>query len=436
MVTTFQCDMAYVNGVVQAATIDVYEGRIATIDVQNLPPHDAIRLPGLTLPGLANAHSHAFHRALRSRTHESTMDSFWGWRDHMYGVAERLDPDTYFELAKATYAEMAIAGITAVGEFHYVHHQPDGTPYSDPNAMGEALVAAAREAGVRLTLLDTCYLHAGFDTPAEGVQRRFSDGDAVQWMNRVASFEPKGVVVGAAIHSVRAVDKDSARVVAMWAKDRPLHFHLSEQPAENQWCLEATGLTPTELLAEAGALGPNSTAVHATHLTERDIGLLGDANCNVCFCPTTERDLADGIGPSPALRDAGAVITLGSDGHAVIDILEEARAVELDTRLDRLQRGTHTPRELLAAATQAGMASLGWDAGELRRGALADFISIDLESVRTAGAADPIATAIFAATSADVTDVIVGGSHIVRDRHHATIDDVPAALTSAIAAVT
>jgi formiminoglutamate deiminase len=287
--TAFHCDAAWIDGGIQAATIGVHDGRITTVEAQGLPPHDATRLHGLVIPGLANAHSHAFRRALRGRTHGGEAGSFWGWRDHMYAVANRLTPDLYHALARATYAEMVMAGITAVGEFHYLHHQSGGQPYDDPNAMSEALVAAAADAGIRLTLLDTCYLHAGFGLAADGVQERFSDLDAMKWMARVEGYQPKDVVMGAAIHSVRAVDVDSARVVAMWARDKPLHFHLSEQPAENETCRDATGLTPTELLTEAGAVGPMSTAVHATHLTEGDMMLLGTANAYTCFCPTTER---------------------------------------------------------------------------------------------------------------------------------------------------
>lgn len=434
--TSYHCDAAWIDGGVQAATIDVHEGRITDVDVQGLPPSNAVRLHGLTIPGMANAHSHAFHRALRGRTHGGDAGSFWGWRDHMYAVAARLTPDTYYELARATYAEMVLAGVTAVGEFHYVHHQPDGTPYEDPNAMSEALVAAASDVGIRLTLLDTCYLHAGFGIPVDGVQTRFSDGDAMRWLARVDGYSPDDVVMGAAIHSVRAVDADAARVVAMWARDKPLHVHLSEQPAENASCREATGMTPTELLDQAGVWAELTTAVHATHLSDSDIARLGETQAFTCFCPTTERELADGIGPAAALRDAGARLTLGSDSHAVIDMLEEARAIELHTRLDTLERGHHTPGELLSAATTTGMESLGWDAGSLEKGKLADFVSIDLDSVRTSGGSHPVATVVFAATAADVTDVVIGGEHVVQNRRHRTVDDVGVALADAIASVT
>jgi formiminoglutamate deiminase len=362
-------------------------------------------IPGLTLPGLANCHSHAFHRALRGRTHgvdrNRQRGSFWTWREQMYAVAAELTPDSYFELARETYAEMCATGITAVGEFHYLHHQPDGTPYADPNEMGKALLAAADEAGIRIRLLDTCYLAAGFGREPEGVQVRYSDGDAHAWAERLAAFDDPRV--GAAIHSVRAVPPDQLKVVVEAAQGMPLHVHLSEQVAENEACVEATGLTPTQLLADAGALGPLTTAVHATHLTDVDIRLLGESHTNVCFCPTTERDLADGIGPARRLHDAGATLTLGSDSHAVIDLFEEMRAVEMHERLASQLRGHWSALELLGAATYDGHRSLGFDdAGRIAEGQRADLVTVDLDSVRTRGTGTTPETLVFAATAADV----------------------------------
>ena len=317
------------------------------------------QLPGLTLPGLANCHSHAFHRALRGRTQRG-RGTFWTWRDQMYDVAARLDPDTYLELATVTYREMVAAGITAVGEFHYLHHQPDGAPYDDPNAMGHALVEAASHAGLRMTLLDTCYLSSGFGAPPEGAQVRYDDGSATDWAARVADLsDDDHTRIGAAIHSVRAVPRDQLGTVAEAATGRPLHVHLSEQVAENDACVRAHGVTPTRLLADAGVLGPLTSAVHATHLTGDDVRLLGESATYACFCPTTERDLGDGIGPSRALHEAGSRLTLGSDSHAVIDPFEEMRAVELDERLATQQRGHWTAAELLDAAHPARLPGLG-----------------------------------------------------------------------------
>jgi len=360
----------------------------------------------ITLPAFANCHSHAFHRALRGRV---TADSFWSWRDQMYALAAALDPDLMYDLAKATYGEMKLAGIGVVGEFHYLHHGPGGTPYEDPNAMGEALIAAAREAGIRICLLDTCYLIAGFDASTssgsrepEGAQQRFSDGSAEAWAARVGDLAARhggaeDVVIGAAIHSVRAVPRSQLSTVADALPDAPLHVHLSEQLAENEECLAATGLTPTALLAEAGVWTSRTTAVHATHLIPSDIRTIGEAAVFTCFCPTTERELADGIGPSVALRDAGARLTLGSDSNTVIDIFEEARAVEMNERLASGIRGAWSASELGEAATAAGYESLGFVPG--------DRIELSTDSVRMAGATDPL----WAATAADVVATVPDG---------------------------
>ncbi len=400
---------AYVDGRVEAGVeVEVADGVITRVDIGTssesvAPAADSDDVPGMTVPGLANCHSHAFHRALRART-QTERGTFWTWRQQMYALAAELTPDSYFALARDVYTEMRATGITAVGEFHYLHHQPDGTPYDDPNEMGRALLAAADEAGVRIRLLDTCYLAAGLAEaaqPPEGVQRRFSDGDATRWAERVEAFGDDRV--GAAIHSVRAVPRDQLGTVAAWAEGRPLHVHLSEQVAENEACLAAYGLTPTQLLAEEGVLGPMTSAVHATHLSETDIALLGQARAFVCFCPTTERDLADGIGPARALHEAGARLTLGSDSHAVIDLFEEMRAVEMHERLATQRRGHWSAAELLDAATVDGHASLGFaDAGRIAAGQRADLITVGLDSWRTRGCGASVETVVFAATGADV----------------------------------
>nr|BFD84424.1 formimidoylglutamate deiminase [Streptomyces sp. Xyl84] len=421
--------------------LDVRDGRIAAVRTGvAAPPPGAEPLRGLTLPGLANAHSHAFHRALRG-TVQVGSGTFWTWREVMYATADRLTPDTYRALARAVYAEMALAGITAVGEFHYVHHAPGGARYADPNAMGEALVEAAAEAGIRITLLDTCYLSAGFGQPPDGHQARFSDGTAEAWAERCSVLKERDHArIGAAVHSVRAVPARELATVARWAEERraPLHVHLSEQTAENDACLHAHGCTPTRLLADHGVLGPRTTGVHNTHLTEDDIALLGTTGTGTCMCPTTERDLADGIGPAPALQRAGSPLSLGSDSHAVIDLFEEARAMELNERLRSRTRGHWTAAALLRAATGDGHAALGWDdAGSLTAGALADFTTIALDSVRTAGPLPRLGaeTAVFAASAADVRHTVVGGRHVVRDGAHALVPDVPSELAAAVEAL-
>ena len=363
-----------------------------------------------SVPGFANCHSHAFHRALRGRV--PATGSFWTWREQMYAIASVLDPDLLFDLAAATYAEMRLAGIRSVGEFHYVHHRLDGRRYDDPNAMGVALVSAAREAGVRIALLDTCYLAAGAGRAPEGVQRRFSDGDAETWAERVHALAQRheddpDVVIGAAIHSVRAVPRDQLHLVASAMPEAPLHVHVSEQPAENEECLAATGLTPVALLDESGVWTPRTTAVHATHLTDVDIATLGRAESFVCMCPTTEAELADGIGPSVSLREAGARLTLGSDSNTVVDMFAEARAVEMHERLATGRRGAWTSEQLWPAATSTGHASLGFDDPEPIR---------LMTSVRTAGSTEPL----WAASAADVVPEVDPGD--VADRLTAAID--------------
>jgi formiminoglutamate deiminase len=434
----YWCEHAWLPpGRLAARVAVVVSGQRFTSVVEGVEPSpDAVRLPGLTLPGLANAHSHAFHRALRART--QGPGDFWSWRERMYALAERLDPDSYLALARAAYAEMALGGVTCVGEFHYLHHGPGGVRYADPNALGHAVAQAAREAGIRSTVLDTCYLSAGFGAPPEGPQQRFSDGDVGGWLQRVSRFDPgPNAKLGAAVHSVRAVPPDAISLVAEWAaRGVPLHAHVSEQPAENRACLAAYGRTPTEVLHHAGALASNLTAVHGTHLTDADIELYGLNRATVCLCPTTEADLADGVGPAAALRAAGVRLTLGSDSHAAVDLFAEARGVEWNTRLVSGRRGHHDAVDLLRAATADGHASLGWrDAGRIEAGAYADLVTVALDSPRTAGCPPSAETLVFAATAADVREVVASGRRIVSEGRHLLVPDVGRALADAIAAV-
>jgi formiminoglutamate deiminase len=427
-------------------------GRHFTAVTPGLAPGDCpagtVRLPGFTLPGLANAHSHAFHRALRGAT-QAGQGTFWTWRERMYRVAGRLQPESYLALARAAYAEMALAGVTCVGEFHYLHHDTGGARYADPNQMGRALIEAAAQAGLRITLLDTCYLRGGLspggsEVALAGVQERFGDGDGARWAERAHELgaDEHGMLgaharAGVAIHSVRAVPPGQMHPVVAWSHScgAPLHAHLSEQPAENEACLGAYGVTPARLLDQAGALGPRSTAVHATHLTGDDIELLGDTRTTACFCPTTEADLADGIGPARALAAAGCPLSLGSDSHAMVDLLAEARLVEMGERLVTGRRGSFRAAELAQAATVAGHACLGWpEAGEIAPGALADLVTVALDTPRLAGARPDTAleSVIFAGSAADVRNVVISGRDVVAEGRHLLVDDVPAALDAAI----
>ena len=409
------------EGCLAGVSFDVEDERFARVRVGVEPQAGQQILSGVTFPGFANGHSHAFHRVLRGRTH-ADGGSFWTWRRQMYALAARLDPESYLALARAVFVEMGQAGYTVVGEFHYLHHDQRGRRYADPNAMGKALIQAASEAGVRLTLLDACYLAGGLTAtghlPLDPVQARFSDGDVGHWQDRVSQLAEAGQVrVGAAVHSVRAVPAEALSKISEAAGKRPLHVHLSEQPAENAASRAFYGRTPTELLDDHGLLGRRTTAVHATHLTDTDIKMLGGSQTSACFCPTTERDLADGIGPARRLASAGSPLTLGSDQQAVIDPFEEMRGLELHERLATGERGCFTPGDLIMIGTEAGHRSLGWpEGGRIADGNLADFVMVRADSVRTAGTRpDQIG---FAAAAADVDHVVVGGQVIVRDGQH------------------
>ncbi len=410
MTDTWWCEHAWLGGdsVADGVLFSVSHGRITAIDTDTTAHPDSNRLRGLVIPGLANTHSHAFHRSLRART-QRDRGSFWTWRDLMYRAAERLNPDRYRRLARAVYAEMALAGITSVGEFHYVHHDSGGARYAEPNAMGHAVIDGAAGAGIRLTLLDACYLSSGPDgAPLAGPQQRFGDGTGDRWAQRVEALRQQvgtqpSVLVGAALHSVRGVPVEHMPAVVEWAATNgvPLHVHSSEQTRD---------------------------------LTAEDIADLDRTATGVCFCPPTERDLGDGIGPAPALLAGRGLFSLGSDSHAVIDLFEEARAVELNERLASRTRGVIAADRLLRAATYDGHRALGWaGAGELVVGARADFVAVQMDSIRTAGGGATVENVAFAAAAPDVTDVVVDGRAVVVDRNHVTVPDAEVELASAIA---
>lgn len=397
--------------------IHVHDGVI--VDVTR---GDALRadttLHGTVLPGLVSAHSHAFHRSLRGRTHDIGGD-FWAWRSPMYDLANTLSLDSYRELATQVFSEMVAAGVTTVGEFHYVHHLPNGERYEDPNAMGFALIDAATNAGIRMTLIDTAYLTSDITgAPVSEEQIRFSDRSVHQWQDRVRALaaavgsDPM-IRIGVAAHSVRGVGGDDLAVVARTAEElsAPLHVHVSEQVAENEACQTQHGITPVELLARAGVLGPNTTLIHGTHLAARDLTLIAEARAIVCFCPTTEADLGDGIGPALELAGAGVPLCLGSDSNAVIDILHEAVRLEQHDRLRLMRRGIHSPESLAVSATNTGMRSLGWPDTGLAKGAPADFISVDVDGSELSGTGGSLGAIMSSATRASVADVVVGGVH-------------------------
>ncbi len=436
---------AWVGGPELASDVRLTAADGVISDVSFGPPEVGDHLlRGIAIPGFVTAHSHAFHRALRGRTHHGTGD-FWTWRDHMYALANRLEPASYRALAAEVFAEMLRAGYTTVGEFHYVHHRPDGTPYPTPHAMELAVVDAAAEAGIRLTLLDTCYLHGGIDRPLETGQARFSDGSIEAWADRVRDLAAllagrPTVRFGLAAHSIRAVAPPELVTVAEVAAgfDAVVHAHVSEQRAENEAAVARYGRTPIRLLADAGLLGPRFVAVHATHVDTEDREVLAASGAGVCFCPTTEADLGDGIGPAAELRRAGVSISLGSDSNAVVDPWAEAAALERHDRLRLERRGLHSPEALLTSATAGGLAALGWGRhGPLAVGTPADIVVLDPGHASLAGwePTGGVGGLVFGATAGAVTDVFVAGRQVVHDGHSAA-GHSPAGLSRIIQEVT
>jgi formiminoglutamate deiminase len=403
----WHAEQAWLGHRAENVLIEVVSGRIEKVTEGVTAPAGATRLRGWTIPGLANVHSHAFQHVLRGAA-ESGGGDFWEWREQMYRAAEGWTAGSYLEHCRGVFREMLRAGITAVGEFHYLHGLG--------NELGDAVQLAATQEGIRLTLIDACYLQGGVDgRPLEGAQRSFSDGDVDGWVARMNYFtQSEEVCLAAAIHSVRAVDPPSMLKVAEWARYRhaPLHIHLAEQPAEVEECIAVHGCTPVQLLEREGILGPDVIAVHAIHVDEQDIALLGRHKVSIVGCTTSERDLGDRVGPFARLAAAGSPICVGSDSNAVIDMLEEARGLELDQRRASGRRVHHQPDELFRAATSGGMRALGWPAaGELKEGRFADFITLDAERLR--GRRLDLGYLMFCCSAGDVRNVVVAGRTLV-----------------------
>jgi formiminoglutamate deiminase len=441
-VTAYWCEQAIVGDpsagrVEPGVLVEESDGTITGIGVGTTPPPGSRRLRGIVLPGLANAHSHTFQRALRGVVERGGGD-FWEWRDAMYALADALEPESFKELCGAAFAEMLCAGITTVGEFHYVHHRSGGAQYADPDAMTWAVVTAAETAGIRLSVIDACYLTGGIGEPLVGAQARFGDGNVERWGERIERFTPSEKVrLCAGAHSVRALAPTDIEFVATLARKQslPLHFHLSEQSRENEQCLAAYGRTPTELLEDCGALGGSSVAVHATFVSETDTRRLGSSATTVCLCPSTEQNLGDGISPAEALARAGSPLAVGSDSNAQIDLFQEARGIELNERLATGRRAVHAPEALLASATSQAARALGWpEAGEIAVGYRCDLVVLDTSSPRLAGAieADPVGAVVFAASASDVTDVFIDGRAVVEAGRHAAFAGLGGSLSRAI----
>lgn len=449
-------DLVYRGGAFHADTaveVDAGAGRILRVGpVADLAsPGAAVeRLEARALlPGFVNAHSHAFQRLLRGRTQWRPASvphaDFWSWREAMYAAALALSPEDVYHVSRFCFLEMLRAGYTAVGEFHYLHRDPDGRRYDDPLELAQRVVAAAAEVGIRVALLNVCYAAGGIGKPLLPEQRRFATPELDGFLDDSAVLleayaKESLLTIGLAPHSVRAVPRDWLKELHAWAGRRELvlHMHVAEQAAEVEECRAAYSKPPVELLAEEGVLDTRFTAVHATHISLEEAARLGGAGAGVCACPTTERDLGDGILPAEELVGAGAALAIGSDSQAVIDPFEEMRLLEYHERLRRLRRVVLTePRNgrlevapaLMHAGTAGGARALGIDAGRIEPGALADLVAIDLAHPSLAGwSADTLAAMLaLSAPAAVVMDVWVGGRRRIEQGRHAAEAEAAAA---------
>jgi len=439
METLFKPDFLFVEGKFRSdlALAVAEDGRIS-----KLAPVKTARATYLAgrvmLAGQVNAHSHAFQRLLRGRTEfrvsEQEADTFWTWRERMYQVAGALGPEELYIASRQAFLEMALSGITAVGEFHYLHRDPKGNEYADRNELAKAVVRAARDVGLRIALLRVGYARPGYRRPEDPRQRRFIEPDVDKLLSAAeelaSAFRADPCTsVGMAPHSVRAVPRVWLERLA--AVRAPIfHMHVSEQPAEVDACLDEYGRRPVELLDEVGLLGPRFTAVHGIHLSEREVELLGESRSAVCACPSTERNLGDGVVPADELMAAGVSISLGSDSQARIDLINEATLLEGHLRLIRQKRAVldfaagdpnSLAGRLFSCITANGARSLGLQSGELRAGAPADFFTVDLSHRSLVGTTEEnlLEAIIFAMERGAVRDVAVGGELIVRDGEHA-----------------
>lgn len=447
MTKTWLPDLIYADGRFQSDVALVCDETVVELRPAD-EVADPIRLKHCALlPGLVNAHSHAFQRVIRGRTErrsQHTTDSFWTWREQMYTAANRLSPEDIYVASRMAFLEMALAGITAVGEFHYIHHAPDGSRYSDPNLLEREVIRAARDVGGRIALLRVAYARAGYQAAPNPLQVRFIEDSPEAYLKSLEELlgapELKGgeAWVGVAPHSVRAVPLDYLKTIVAYANKRGLmvHMHVAEQTAEVEACIEEYGRSPVALLDTEGLLSEKFTAVHAIHVTPKAVSALARGRANVCACPTTERNLGDGVVPVDAYFNAGVPVSLGSDSQTQIDLLEDARELEYHLRLQRTARNILAPdkdndesalaRRLFACATTSGATSLGFDGGTLEPGAPADFFTVDLDDPSIAGSSreNLLANIVFSFSRTAIKDVVVGGKRIVVDGRHAQQDRI------------
>lgn len=399
-----------------------------------------------TLPGLVNAHSHAFQRVIRGRTEYRTSndkDSFWTWREMMYSAAARLTPEDIYDASRMAFLEMALSGITTVGEFHYLHHAPDGTPYDDPNLLAKQVVRAANDVGLRIALLRVAYARAGFEAEPNPRQARFIESEAEQYLRNVTELrndlgaENALAWVGVAPHSVRAVPLTYLKQIVAFASDEklPVHMHVAEQAAEVSACINEYGRSPVALLSTEGLLSKRFTAVHAIHVTPKAVRLLADARAQVCACPTTERNLGDGIVPVDEYFREGVRVSLGTDSQVQIDLLEDARELEYHLRLQKMERAvlaegidakSALAARLFECATVNGAMSINAPLAADEKDGPTDFFTVDLNDPSLAGAAeeDLLSHIVFSLSKTAVKDVVVGGKRIVEDGHHAQQEEI------------
>ena len=423
-------------------------GQIVELSAAATEPTNTIRLKNRAmLPGLVNAHSHAFQRVIRGRTEYRTRnekDSFWTWREMMYRVATRLTPEDIYHASRMAFLEMALSGITAVGEFHYIHNQPDGTPYDDPNLLAKEVVRAARDVGLRIALLRVAYARSGFQTEPNTQQARFIEADPDVYLDHLTRLRKdlaglKGQAwVGVAPHSVRAAPLNYLKEVVRFGNEQglPIHMHVAEQPAEVSACIEEYGRSPVALLETEGLLSQRFTGVHMIHITPKAARMIANARATVCACPTTERNLGDGIVPIDKLFQEGVRVSLGTDSQIQIDLLEDARELEYHLRLQKIERVVLVGRvgkgrselasQLFECATINGAQSIGAPNSGLEPGLPADFFTVDLSDPSIAGASqdDLLSSIVFSLSKTAVRDVVVGNKRIVENGRHTDQDEI------------
>jgi formimidoylglutamate deiminase len=409
------------------------------------PPDKVIELPGKALmPGFVNAHSHSFQRLIRGKSESRIVSGkdFWSWRGTMYHAAAQLSPQEIYDVARMAFLEMVLAGTTTVGEFHYLHTSADGRPYEDPNLLSKQVIAAAKSVGLRIVLLRTAYLRSGYELPRDPGQTRFFESTRDFLLNMDALVEgfpanSAEVRFGVAPHSIRAVPLPDLEETAAWSRARklPLHMHVAEQIAENTACVREYGYTPVELLSRNRVLGPDFTAVHSIHINSSEIEMLSQAEATICSCPTTERNLGDGVIAADRVMRAGIRVALGSDSQAQIDPLEDARELDYHLRLRDQERsildqieGKTLASHLFACATVNGARALSVPTGEFTPGSFADCFTVDLDDLSIAGhsADDLLPITVFSLNRSAIRDVIVNGKFIVCDQQHPLQNEIVA----------